>query len=620
MYGIKYILQFDSEKYNHACKILIKERDYSGDFDVKSLGTAPILRRDVSDSGIAGTSLELIIQADKDGELLSLYTVDNKLFLVEVYRDEVLIWSGYILPEKYSEPYVSAPYDVSVSATDGLGILKNIPYLQTGEQSLFSIIKYCCDQTSLPLCFEFSLSLLESSMINTESVLCQTSLNVITFEGKTCYEVLSECITSFDAVITQHVNRWLICALVDVNKGGYIYNNNGVKTGNPSTREAFVLGAVSDDCYPIGNLNNEIIPANKAATFIYDYNKRASFLVNYNFQKELEGWNVEGKAYYGYSVNDVRFVSISEYGCVYQRIDVEKTSIAMTFSVNYCSSTNPIYWGGYIPETGAFNITIKLTDGATTKYLSLEEGWRDSEYSFSRSSITKKLQMFQRYPFSETDFEKLEITADGFPFTGKLEIRFQDTTNLANVKSHLTNVVVTHIIEGGIDVNVQLVNAASESYGEMGIAFGDTPFTENADMLFNNVLHVKNGGFTSKWSIGNKEDSFLYTILKCVCSRIEFPRRQLSGTIQGQNLYTFMLLVDKYSDSLFYIKESSLNLLTDEMDVTLEQFMPYIELSGETTESERTTNNSASEYRSSGENEVRVYQSGSGVPMRITTG
>lgn len=78
-----------------------------------------------------------------------------------------------------------------------------------------------------------------------------------------------------------------------------------------------------------------------------------------------------------------------------------------------------------------------------------------------------------------------------------------------------------------------------------------------------------------------------------------------------------MLLVDKYSGSLFYPREFSLNLLTDELNVTLDQFMSYQELSGESTESPRVPDNNTSEYRSSGENEIRVYQGGVGVPMRI---
>ena len=38
MYGTRYILQFDSEKFGHEYKILIKEDGYSGSSENKSLG------------------------------------------------------------------------------------------------------------------------------------------------------------------------------------------------------------------------------------------------------------------------------------------------------------------------------------------------------------------------------------------------------------------------------------------------------------------------------------------------------------------------------------------------------------------------------------------------------
>ena len=53
MYGTRYILRWESEKYNHDYKILIKERDYTGETEKKSLGEAPLLRRDDSEIGRA---------------------------------------------------------------------------------------------------------------------------------------------------------------------------------------------------------------------------------------------------------------------------------------------------------------------------------------------------------------------------------------------------------------------------------------------------------------------------------------------------------------------------------------------------------------------------------------
>ncbi|MFR4036358.1 MAG: hypothetical protein ACLTZT_00310 [Butyricimonas faecalis] len=209
MYGTRYILQFDSEKFGHEYKILIKEDGYSGSSENKSLGAAPLLRRDDSDSGISGTSWKWLYKRTRT-ELTSLYTVDNKKFLVELCKNNSLIWTGYVLPEKYSEPYVPVPYDVSVTASDGLGILKDIPFTLSGEKTLFEVTRFCCNQTGMTLDFIVFSSLVESSMNTGNSMLVQTSLDVSTFQDKTCYEVLESILTSLDAFITEANGKWVI--------------------------------------------------------------------------------------------------------------------------------------------------------------------------------------------------------------------------------------------------------------------------------------------------------------------------------------------------------------------------------------------------------------------------
>ena len=247
MYGTRYILRWESEKYNHDYKILIKERDYTGVAENKSLGAAPLLRRDDSDSGISGTSLEMVIQADVDGELTSLYTVDNKLFLVELYKNDVLIWTGYVLPEKYSEPYIPVPYDVSVTASDGIGILKDIPFTSSGEKTLFDVIRFCCNQTGIILDFIVFSSLVESSMNKSNSMLVQASFDVFTFRNKTCYEVLESILTSIDAFITEANGKWVIARYTDLVKEGFLYSNAGK-----------LQGRIPLEPREFGNVNSEL--------------------------------------------------------------------------------------------------------------------------------------------------------------------------------------------------------------------------------------------------------------------------------------------------------------------------------------------------------------------------
>ena len=625
MYGTRYILQFDSEKFGHEYKILIKEDGYSGSSENKSLGAAPLLRRDDSDSGISGTSLEMVIQADEDGELTSLYTVDNKKFLVELYKNNSLIWTGYVLPEKYSEPYVPVPYDVSVTASDGLGILKDIPFTLSGEKTLFEVTRFCCNQTGMTLDFIVFSSLVESSMNTGNSMLVQTSLDVSTFQDKTCYEVLESILTSLDAFITEANGKWVIARYTDLDKEGFLYSNTGGSSGKVSL-EPRVLGNVHSELYPIGNLELEIEPANKSVKFTSDYDLRPSFLQNHDFSGGDSGWGgfeyviakrkgVGFAAMHGNSGKQERYIQ--------QSVSVEKSSQAVIVEVKFALAQMFASMNGRAGEDREFALKIQLSGGGQTYYLS-DEGWGTKDFRFP---VHGSLQdMFWDRGISTNyvdDYESnFKITADGFPASGQLTISiyniYVEMSGTSNVRSSLflSHVIVTNDYGSGIDVSVNLAEKASTSHEDVDICLTDVPFVENADKMFYNGLKVA-GKYTSSWACGGKTDSFLYTILKSVCSRIGFPRKQLSGTIQGENLESFMLLVDKYSDSLFQTREFSLNLLTDEMNVTLEQFMPYQELSGTATESPRVPGNNTSEYRSSGENETRVYQSGVGVPMRV---
>ena len=625
MYGTRYVLQFDSEKFGHEYKILIKEDGYSGSPEKKSLGTAPLLRKDDSDSGISGTSLEMVIQADEDGELASLYTVDNKKFLVELYKNSSLIWTGYVLPEKYSEPYVPVPYDVSVTASDGLGILKDIPFTLSGEKTLFEVIRFCCNQTGITLDFIVFSSLAESSMNTSNSMLVQTSFDVSTFRDITCYEVLESLLTSLDAFITEANGKWMIARYTDLDKEGFLYSNAGELRGRVSL-ESRVLGNVHSGLYPIGNLELEIEPANKSVKFTSDYDLRPSFLQNYDFSGGDSGWGgfeyviAERKgvwfaAMHGNSGKQERYIQ--------QGVSVEKSSQAVILEVKFALAQMFASMNGRAGEDREFALKMQLSGEGQTYYLS-DEGWGTKDYRFP---VHGSLQdMFWDRDLSTNyvdDYEgNFKITADGFPVSGQLTISiyniYVEMSGTSKVRSSLflDQVVVTNDCSGGIDVSVNLAEKASTSHEDVDIRLTDVPFEENADKMFYNGLKVA-GKYTSAWSCGGETDSFLYTILKSVCSRIGFPRKQLSGIIQGENLDSLMLLVDKYSGSLFYPREFSLNLLTDEQNVTLDQFMPYHELSGESTESPRVPGNNTSEYRSSGENEIRVYQGGVGIPMRI---
>ncbi|MFR4036361.1 MAG: hypothetical protein ACLTZT_00325 [Butyricimonas faecalis] len=138
------------------------------------------------------------------------------------------------------------------------------------------------------------------------------------------------------------------------------------------------------------------------------------------------------------------------------------------------------------------------------------------------------------------DYESnFKITADGFPASGQLTISiyniYVEMSGTSNVRSSLflSHVIVTNDYGSGIDVSVNLAEKASTSHEDVDICLTDVPFVENADKMFYNGLKVA-GKYTSSWACGGKTDSFLYTILKSVCSRIGFPGNNFPARFKGE--------------------------------------------------------------------------------------
>ena len=517
MYGIRYTLQFDSEKYGHDYKILIKENGYSGEGEKKALGSAPLLRRDDSDSGISGTSLELKIQSDVDGELTSLYTVDNKKFLVEVYRNEDLIWTGFVLPEKYSEPYISVPYDVSVSATDGLGILKDIPFELNGERTIFNIVQYCCNQTGLLLDFIVYSSLMESSMNSNDSMLVQTSFNTSTFQEKTCYDVLEELLTSLDAFITENNGKWVIARYTDLNQSGYLYSNSGIIKGRVPV-ESLVLGNVDSGVYPIGNLELEVEPASKSVKFISDYELKPSFLQNYDFSNGESGWTgfeFIVREYKGLHFATMHNTSGKKERYIQQVVNVEKSKQDVVVEIKFALARMNASMDGHVGEDRKFALKIQLSGGGQTYYLA-DEGWKTNDYRFEIHGGLQDMYYNRSNSMNYVDgFDgSFKIVADGFPVSGQLTLTMYNVyietsaTSAERASLFLDYVILTNNCSKGIDVSVNLAEKASTSYNDVDVRLTDVPFTENADNMFYNGLKIA-GKYTSSWSCGEKSDSFL---------------------------------------------------------------------------------------------------------------
>jgi len=83
---------------------------------------------------IIGSSLSFTMLDENytDGRFDSLFTGNETRFKVRLYHDtdsestedDVTIWTGFLLPEQYTEPYNNGVLSIGFEAADGLGRLK----------------------------------------------------------------------------------------------------------------------------------------------------------------------------------------------------------------------------------------------------------------------------------------------------------------------------------------------------------------------------------------------------------------------------------------------------------------------------------------------------------------
>ncbi len=94
-------------------------------------------------------------QADAD----SLFNAEGQAYANSIglcYSNASVIWRGFIIPDGCQEQFMFSPYGVSINATDILGLLKNLSYVQNdgnfwlGKQSFLEVIYNCLNRIEIP--------------------------------------------------------------------------------------------------------------------------------------------------------------------------------------------------------------------------------------------------------------------------------------------------------------------------------------------------------------------------------------------------------------------------------------------------------------------------------------
>jgi len=391
-YGVKY--RFQLESYNKTVyRVDLLEDGYSGTITTRPLGKAPVLRMQEADP-FRSTSCDLVLECQSDGEYIDLYTTDPFHFKVEVYRIDDndgawIIWRGYVPTEIYSEPDIAPPYDVRITATDGIGLLKEYTFEAVGAKSIRAHICDLLEKTgdSAPMYYYATkLSVYQSTEV---AFMDDALIDLDYLAGENCYDVLKAILVSLRSVLIYRGSHWLIVREVDVQMSSdgmltavqcitsnpyYVPSSTTVKMG----KSVGQMGVA--DMWPVGYLTRRVSPAKKAVRVRAPWH-----YVNGYPEVSANGWTLVDNASFD-STNKLYHIGTRSQSVATGKGSVRSSKTLFRFMDNFKvvikANAHSVY--GNDVEIGHYvrvDVSWAPLSGSGTSYWSSTYGWNDDSSS-----------------------------------------------------------------------------------------------------------------------------------------------------------------------------------------------------------------------------------------------
>ena len=591
--ALKYILEFESVKRADVYKIEIYESGYLGSPVYKNVGEGHVnLTKD--EGIIQKTTLEISIQSDEDFEYTKFFEYNNLEHPVKLYKNNVLIWSGFYVAESYSEPYQNPPYDVTIVATDGLGFLENFTFGETGFMDKLNVIRTILQNTGLTLDFEIAINLFATGMTGNISTLEEEYFYREIYEGSKYSDVLT-ALLPFGAVITQHNNKWRIWRpREDYEVDFMYYQNNGdtlLQIDDTPAEPLLQMGDLATgDVYPVnGAALLEMEHAWKDAIIKKDYGKRESFLLNHNFADGTDYWTESPTGQMVVvRLNNDYFARLNSYVApgsndyISQSVAVTTTDDDFVFECNY----DAIGYARFTTVAGfsPLNLTVRIAVTLGSYYLSTA-GW----------TTTPTIMEFDiESSVGAPSWKTLKIICDNIPATGTLTVKLYRIEHAAfpvrslnvisgsvftNIKLYTLSLLETFSAD---NYTVPLQTNAAESGNTITVKPVSLPNIVNSKLFFNNGSYLSSGALTTTWS---NNGGAATTIENVIANQLKAyhgsVKHKISGTDwRGENLHLNCVVQHlKNSSRRFVVQSGTWDIYADEFRIT------WIEIAGNGTAS-----------------------------------
>ena len=461
-YGVKYRFQFVSVN-GTVYRVDLSEDGYSGSVTTRPLGKAPVIRMQDSDC-FRATSCDLVLECKTDGEYVDLYTTNPFQYKVEVYwvngNAVTSIWRGYVATEIYSEPDIAPPYDVRITATDGLGILKEYNFEASGiklvRTHICDLLKKAGDNSPM---FYYATSLRKYGSTVT-NFMDDVNIDLDYMVGKSCYDVLKELLTSLRSVIISMGTYWLLVreADVQINSSGmlsvvqciggstaYAASSTTVKMGKSVGK----MGVA--DIWPVGYLTRRVVPAKKSVTARMEWKPKSA-------TEDLSSWTGSDDAIF----NTSRWTlgSMGGAGTITARTVMGnfRRDIHVIIKASRYWTDSGLYGKPYVKARASF------FDGTTDYYFHPDSGWNTSSPAEGDEFEIKNKNYYN--DIAAADVIEIDIPAQGSSNQGQL------TIYVDGHRVEVYEVDVQLVLIKGYEDTIEINNGARGSAGKIEITGG----------------------------------------------------------------------------------------------------------------------------------------------------
>ena len=615
-YGLKYKIELTNKK-NKLVEIEMHEKDYTGSWVYLDSGaTAPELTPDLSDH-FRGTSLLFSVEAKDDAGMPEFFVEDPRRYKVVMKYSGVVEFIGFLVPEVYEDPYVAAPFDIELTATDGLGLLKNIDFDLTGYHSDIACIDHILRKTGheLPVSVAVDVQYLGQPTM-TLPAMAYARTNTAKFysdkgDPDNCYDALKKILASYglELYVTQWRNRWLVFRTIDL-QGEFVTFTNAAYTSRGSLFTPSNFGK-NQPCDAVGSLNRSL---NKRLHKVHISNKlgrKDSVLPLDVFEQELvrtfNRGNNRGGVTYMYNAKNWKWVGNAANDTTQWRWDYLRGALAFVVFPPYTNNNllNYIYYQSPqlaasgqpwvaafdlemergVGNGGAVNIPVDVQHvaGSTVRYLT-ESGWSSSPNPLKIEMTNQTEARGFQTPLPSGQYR---ILLPSIPSGGYIRFRlfrpaehssryYAFSIRNLTLFADLTTSPVPEFVNYDAKISETVVNSE-----EIEVE-GSAPEYPNSHLLFANVkMDPSMTSAPYDW-IHKGDTSRIYPLavvqMREIASNNRKPRQILSGRIDGV-VASLAIIRDKTvpEEPLFWFKSGSWDLWNDAMDGTFEQLLPYQE-------------------------------------------